>query len=215
MPIDLTVADDYEEMSKKAATIVGDKVKENPGVTLGLATGGTPVGCYENLVDMYKKGELDFSDVTTFNLDEYIGLEPDHPQSYHYYMDENLFDHINLKEENIHIPNGLAKNPEEECKDYEKAIERAGGIDLQLLGIGENGHVAFNEPGSSFDSKTRIVELSEKTRGDNARFFESKSDVPKGAISMGIETIRKADQILLMQVVKERQKLLQRRLKGL
>lgn len=156
------------------------------------------MGCYERLVEMYREEKVDFSQVTTFNLDEYVGLGPNHPQSYHYYMYDNLFNHANFKEKKIHIPNGEADDLEEECEKYEKAIEKAGGIDLQLLGIGENGHIAFNEPECSFDSRTRVVKLSEKTREDNARFFESKSDVPKRAISMGIGTITKVDEISLI-----------------
>lgn len=214
MPIKVFIAADYDQMSKKATGIIADTIKNKPDSVLGLATGGTLVGCYQELVRMHKEEGHDFSRVVTFNLDEYIGLAPTHPQSYRYFMDENLFNHVNIKMENTNIPDGLSDNPQKTCNEFEEAIRRSGGIDLQLLGIGANGHIAFNEPGSSFDSKTRIVELSEKTREDNARFFESKSDVPKRAISMGIGTIRKADQILLIASGKRKAEAVAKALEG-
>ena len=198
MSIEITIAEGYKELSEKAAQIISSAVTEDPKAVLGLATGGTPVGTYENLVEMYQNGEIDFSQITSFNLDEYVGLEKDHSQSYHSFMYKNLFDHTNFQEKNIHIPDGNAEDLEKECEKYEEAIERAGGIDLQLLGVGENGHIAFNEPGASFDSRTRIVDLSEKTIEANARFFDSKDKVPEKAISMGIGTIREADEIILI-----------------
>ncbi|RLI23840.1 glucosamine-6-phosphate deaminase, partial [Candidatus Bathyarchaeota archaeon] len=146
----------------------------------------------------HREEGLSFSRVTTFNLDEYVGLPPDHPQSYHYYMFHNLFDHVDVRRENVHIPDGMAENLDEECRRYEEAIKEAGGIDLQLLGIGRNGHIGFNEPGSPFDSRTRVVKLSEQTRKDNARFFNSIDEVPTHAITMGIGTIMEARRIILI-----------------
>ncbi|MDI6643059.1 MAG: glucosamine-6-phosphate deaminase [Candidatus Hodarchaeaceae archaeon] len=198
MPIKVFVAKDYDEMSKRAAKLIADSIKNKPNIILGLATGGTPVGCYKELIRMHKEEGLDFSKVVSFNLDEYVGLPSTHPQSYRYFMDENLFRHVNIKMENTHVPDGLSDNPEKTCKEFEEAIKRAGGIDLQLLGIGSNGHIAFNEPGSPFNSRTRVVSLSEQTIKDNARFFKSIDEVPRQAISMGIETIMEAREIVLL-----------------
>ncbi|MFO7296107.1 MAG: glucosamine-6-phosphate deaminase, partial [Clostridia bacterium] len=148
------ICKNYDEMSQTAAEIVAKQINSNPYTVLGLATGSTPVGMYKTLVKMYKEGKVDFSNVVTFNLDEYVGLDKDHPCSYHRFMDENLFNHINIKRENIHLPNGVAPSLEEECKVYEKMIAQAGGITLQVLGIGHNGHIGFNEPGTPFHSLT-------------------------------------------------------------
>ena len=198
MPIKVLITKNYDELSEKAAKIIADAIRNKPNLVLGLATGGTPVGCYRELVRMYKEEELDFSRVVTFNLDEYIGLPPTHPQSYRYFMNENLFNHVNIRMENTHIPDGMTDDPQKTCEEFEKAIETAGGIDLQLLGIGANGHIAFNEPGSPFNSRTRVVEISEQTRKDNARFFQSIDEVPRQAISMGIGTIMEARKIVLL-----------------
>ena len=198
MPINIEIKEGYDGMSRRAAKIVAEVINGEENPVLGLATGETPIGFYRELVGMYDDGEVDFSDVTTFNLDEYLGLPQSHPQSYHRYMEKHLFEKVNIREENTHIPDGTAENPAKACKDYERAIEKHGGIDIQLLGIGENGHIGFNEPGSPFDSRTRVVELAEKTIKDNSRFFESKEKVPREAISMGIETIMEADRILLL-----------------
>ncbi|MFO7154397.1 MAG: glucosamine-6-phosphate deaminase, partial [Caldicoprobacter oshimai] len=157
----IIICKNYEEMSQTAAEIVAKQINSNPHTVLGLATGSTPVGMYKNLVKMNKEGKVDFSNVVTFNLDEYVGLDKDHPCSYHRFMDENLFNHINIKRENIHLPNGTAPSLEEECKTYEKMIAHAGGIDLQVLGIGHNGHIGFNEPGTPFHSLTHVVELAQ------------------------------------------------------
>ena len=198
MPIKVLVEKDYDGMSKKAAGMIADAIKNKPNLVLGLATGGTPVGCYEELVRMHKEEGLDFSNVVTFNLDEYLGLPPTHPQSYRYFMDENLFRHVNIKLENTHVPDGMSNNVQKTCHEYDEAIKKAGGIDLQLLGIGGNGHIAFNEPGSLFNSRTRVVDLSEQTIKDNARFFKSIEEVPRQAISMGVETIMEAREIILL-----------------
>lgn len=192
------VANNSDQMSKIAAQIFAERIKAKPNIVLGLATGGTPVKMYKELVRMHKEEGLDFSNVVTFNLDEYLGLPPEHDQSYRYFMNTNLFDHINIKKENTHILNGVAPDPEAECKAFEQAIKEAGGIDLQLLGIGANGHIAFNEPGSPKDSRTRVVDLTQKTIEDNSRFFKSIDEVPKKALSMGIASILEAKEIVLI-----------------
>ncbi|MDZ7373021.1 MAG: glucosamine-6-phosphate deaminase [candidate division KSB1 bacterium] len=192
------VTEDYEEMSKEAARRVAALIRKKPNCVLGLATGGTPLGLYRELIRMHREEGLDFSKVTTFNLDEYVGLPPEHPQSYHHFMWENFFRHINIDRRYVYIPHGMADDIEEHCRWYEEMIQKAGGIDLQILGIGANGHIAFNEPGSSLGSRTRIKTLTEQTRRDNARFFGSIDQVPKYAITMGIGTIMEARQILLL-----------------
>ena len=198
MPIRVLVAKDYDELSKRAAEIITDAMKKKPDLILGLATGGTPMGCYRELIRMHREEGLDFSKVVTFNLDEYVGLPPTHPQSYRYYMNENLFDHVNIAMKNTHVPDGMTNDPRRACREFEELIKASGGIDLQLLGIGTTGHIGFNEPGSPFDSRTRLVELSEQTRRDNARFFRSIDEVPHLAISMGIGTIMEARKIILL-----------------
>lgn len=194
----IIVAKDYEEMSKKAADIVAAQVILKPDSILGLATGSTPVGMYRELVKRYQAGDIDFSNVVTFNLDEYCGLDAENPQSYHYFMMENLFNHINIPKQNIHIPSGSAADIQAECEQYEQKIKEAGGIDLQVLGIGRNGHIGFNEPAAYFEAKTHLVELDEDTIQANARFFNSMEEVPRRAISMGIRTIMQARKILLL-----------------
>jgi glucosamine-6-phosphate deaminase len=192
------IVPDYEAMSRKAAQIVAAEMKKKPKFVLGLATGSTPLGLYKELIRMNKTGEVDFSNVITFNLDEYVGLAKDHPQSYHYFMFENLFNHVNIDPKNVHIPDGLASDIEVFCEQYEKEIEAAGGIDLQILGIGANGHIGFNEPGSSLGSKTRIKPLAKKTIEDNSRFFERIEDVPTSAITMGVGTIMSARKCVML-----------------
>jgi len=198
MPINISIVRNYGEMSRKAAGIIADAIRNKPNLVLGLATGGTPVGCYQEIIRMHKEEGLDFSRVITFNLDEYIGLPPTHPQSYRHFMDKNLFHHINIKIENTHVPNALTDDSQRTCQEFEEAIKASGGIDLQLLGIGANGHIAFNEPGSPFDSRTRVVNLLERTIKDNARFFKSIDEVPRQALSMGMGTIMEARGILLL-----------------
>ncbi|MCM3741818.1 glucosamine-6-phosphate deaminase [Oceanobacillus luteolus] len=189
---------DFKEMSMKAAEVIADRVKESEKPVLGLATGSTPEGLYKILVEKYKQGEIDFSKTVTFNLDEYIGLPDDDPQSYHYFMNENLFKHINIPAENTHVPSGMAEDVQQECRDYESLIQSTGKIDLQILGIGKNGHIGFNEPGTAFDSRTHIVDLDETTIQANARFFDSIDDVPTKAITMGIGTILESKEILMI-----------------
>jgi len=192
------IVKDYETLSKRAAWIIASQIILKPACVLGLATGSTPVGTYRELVKMHKEGIISFSRVTTINLDEYYGLDKDNEQSYHYFMRKHLFDHVDIKEENIHIPDGKAVDVEAECRRYESIIEAAGGIDLQLLGIGENGHIGFNEPGECFQPLTHLVELAENTIRANARFFSSIEEVPTRAISMGIKSILGAKKILLL-----------------
>lgn len=188
----------YDEMSKKASEIIAMEVKNNPHAILGLATGSTPIGTYKELIRMHKEENLDFSKIKTFNLDEYVGLDGDHPNSYRYFMDEELFNHVNIAKENTNVPDGKTKDLLSFCKDYDKRIEEAGGVDLQLLGIGSNGHIAFNEPADELSANTSIAKLTEETINANARFFNSIDEVPKEAISMGIGSILKAKKILLL-----------------
>ena len=188
----------YEEMSKTAAQEVADVLNAKPNAVLGMATGSTPLGVYQELVKMHERGEIDFSHVTTFNLDEYVGLPITHAQSYHRFMHENFFRHINIPAQNIHIPSGTTTNYRAFCEWYEKRIEECGGIDLQILGIGSDGHIAFNEPGSSLSSRTRLKTLAKQTIDDNARFFDRPEDVPIYAITMGVGTIMEARQILML-----------------
>ncbi|MGL4741415.1 MAG: glucosamine-6-phosphate deaminase [Sarcina sp.] len=192
------VVKDYAQMSKKAAEFMAEIVngKENP--ILGLATGGTPVGMYENLIEMNKANKVDFSKVTTVNLDEYIGLAGDHKKSYRFFMNDTLFNHININKENTYVPNGLAKNIEEECKAYDQRIVDLGGIDLQLLGLGGNGHIAFNEPDKSLIVGSHLTGLTKETIDANARFFKSADEVPKTAVTMGLGGIMQAKKILLI-----------------
>lgn len=194
----IVIAKDYDEMSKRAANIVAGQIFVKPNSVLGLATGSTPLMMYRELIQAQKREGLDFSEITTFNLDEYIGLSPDNENSYHYYMHSNFFDHINIRKENIFIPDGMASDIEKECREYEEKIRRKGGIDLQVLGIGNNGHIGFNEPDIKFEARTHKVKLDEETIHANARFFEDINDVPRYAISMGIKTIMHARKILLL-----------------
>lgn len=192
------IEESYHALCKKAALILGSQIILNPKSILGLATGSTPLGMYQELVAMYNRGELDFSEVTTFNLDEYYGLPQHHDSSYFMYMMKNFFQHVNLPRTNIHIPDGMAENVVKECLEYEEKIRIAGGIDLQILGIGSNGHIGFNEPGPKLNVTTHLVELSEKTITDNSRFFDRKEDVPREALSVGIATIMQAKKIVLL-----------------
>jgi glucosamine-6-phosphate deaminase len=196
--MEVIVKNSYEEMSRLAAEMIAKVIRSKPNAVIGLATGSTPVGTYKELIKMHKQEGLDFSQVTTFNLDEYVNLPPTHDQSYRYFMNDNLFNHINIDKKKTHVPDGMAKDIPAFCKWYEDQILKAGGIDVQLLGIGGNGHIAFNEPGSSLGSRTRVKTLDEKTRQDNARFFKSINEVPKYAITMGIGTIMDARVLILL-----------------
>jgi glucosamine-6-phosphate deaminase len=196
--MEVIIVHDYGEMSHVAAQIMRRQVIRKPDSVLGLATGTTPIGTYKELIRLYEQEGLDFSKVTTFNLDEYIGLPPAHPQSYHYFMHDQLFKHINVDRTRIFLPNGMAEDIDSHCLWYEEQIKRAGGIDMQLLGIGRDGHVAFNEPGSSLGSRTRLKSLTEETIADNSRFFDKREDVPGFAITMGVGTILQARDILIL-----------------
>lgn len=196
--MNIILTESYEEMSKKAASIVTSQVIIKPTSVLGLATGGTPVGMYQEIIKTTNENEVDFSEVVTFNLDEYYPISKNNDQSYAYYMNDNLFNHINVLKENIHIPNGETGNVDVECSAYDQMIYDQGGIDLQVLGIGNNGHIGFNEPDVHFESGTHKVELDEETIEANARFFETKEAVPKQAISMGIRTIMHSRKIILL-----------------
>jgi glucosamine-6-phosphate deaminase len=190
---------DDEEISRQAAQLIASAVHRKPALVLGLATGSTMVGVYRHLVALHKQGTLDFSRVVTFNLDEYLGLPSAHPRSFHHFMHENLFAHVNVNPRNIHIPDGTIRgNFDQYCASYEDAIRNAGGIDLQLLGIGRNGHIGFNEPTSSLASRTRLKVLSRETMDDNAKFFSPVEESPRCAITMGIGTILDARKVLLL-----------------
>ena len=191
-------AKDYKDMSRKAANIISAQVIMKPNCVLGLATGSTPIGTYDQLVEWYNKGDLDFSEVTTVNLDEYKGLPRTNDQSYYYFMHQHLFDRVNIDPERTNVPNGMEPDAEKECGRYEELIRSLGGVDLQLLGLGHNGHIGFNEPGEAFEKETHCVDLAESTIEANKRFFASADDVPKQAYTMGIKTIMQAKKILIV-----------------
>ena len=192
------ITENYEQMSRKAASILAAKVIEKPDCVLGLATGSTPIGTYQNLIQWYKDGDLDFSQVKSVNLDEYVGLAPTHDQSYRYFMQTNLFDHINIDPANTNVPDGLADDPDAACARYDEIIRSMGGVDIQVLGMGHNGHIAFNEPADHFPIGTHVVDLQESTINANARFFASADEVPRKAMTMGIGNIMAAKQILVV-----------------
>lgn len=194
----LIIVKNYDEMSKLAAENIQAVISKNPNAILGLATGSTPMGTYKELIRMNKNNEIDFSQVKTVNLDEYVGLSEKDPQSYRYFMNENLFNHINIKRDNTFVPNGLAKDIDEEAKNYDRKIDELGGIDIQILGIGNNGHIAFNEPDDVLTSGTHLTPLTESTIIANSRFFDSIDEVPKTAITMGLGQIMKSRKILLL-----------------
>lgn len=191
-------AKDYQDMSRKAANIISAQIIMKPDCVLGLATGSTPVGTYRQLIEWYEKGDLDFSRVSTVNLDEYRGLAHTDPQSYYYFMQENLFDHVNIDKTATHVPDGTNPDAADACAKHEQIIKSLGGIDLQLLGLGNNGHIGFNEPGAAFEKETHLVDLAESTIRANARFFTSIDEVPKQAYTMGIRTIMQAKKILVV-----------------
>lgn len=196
--MEVIISRTYQELSKATAKLVADVINTKPNAVLGMATGSTPLGLYQELVRMHREEGLDFSQVTTFNLDEYVGLPTTHPQSYHYFMQENFFKNVNIPRQNIFIPSGTTSNYHAFCDWYEQSIRDAGGIDLQILGIGSDGHIAFNEPSSSLASRTRLKTLAKSTIDDNARFFERREDVPIYAITMGVGTILESRQAILL-----------------
>ena len=192
------MTEDYQTMSRKAANILSAQIILKPNSVLGLATGSTPIGMYKQLVIWYEKGDLDFAQIKTVNLDEYVGLEPTHEQSYRYFMQHNLFDHVNINPANTNVPDGLVADPQAECDWYNQTIRKLGGIDIQVLGMGHNGHIGFNEPGNAFELETHVVDLSERTIQANARFFASADEVPRQAMTMGIKSIMMAKKILML-----------------
>lgn len=207
-------ARDYAGMSRKAANILSAQVILKPDSVLGLATGSSPVGIYKQLIEWYKKGDLDFSACRAVNLDEYAGLSADNPQSYAYFMRDNLFDHINIKPENLHIPCGTNPDTRAECRRYNEVIRALGGIDMQLLGIGHNGHIGFNEPEVAFEKETHYVRLTSRTIEANTRFFDRAGDVPTHAFTMGIKSIMSARKILLVASGKGKAEILHRMIFG-
>ena len=192
------VVNTYDELSNKAADLIAAQILVKPNCVLGLATGSTPIGMYKLLVERYQAGDLDFSQVKSVNLDEYVGLAPTHDQSYRYFMQTNLFDHVNIEGKNTNVPDGLAADPEAECERYNQVIRDLGGIDIQVLGIGGNGHIGFNEPAEALDPLTHLTDLTEDTIRANSRFFESEADVPRYALTMGIGSILSARRIMLI-----------------
>ncbi len=207
-------AKDYHDMSRKAANIISAQVIMKPSCVLGLATGSTPIGTYRQLIEWYEKGDLDFAHVTSVNLDEYKGLSGDNDQSYRYFMNHNFFSHINIPMERTFVPNGLEKNSDAACAAYNEIIRSCGGIDLQLLGLGHNGHIGFNEPGEAFEKETHCVDLTESTIEANKRFFEKEEDVPRQAYTMGIKNIMQARKILLVVSGKDKADILAQVLEG-
>ncbi|MCD8502404.1 MAG: glucosamine-6-phosphate deaminase [Bacillaceae bacterium] len=190
--------DNYQELSEAAAQLIIQKIKKKRNLTIGLATGGTPEGMYKRLIKDYKNNGVSYKDVVSFNLDEYIGLAHNHPNSYRYFMNQTFFNHIDIRDENIHIPNGMASDLQKECREYEQKLQQHGGLDLQILGIGQNGHIGFNEPGTPFETETHIVTLTDTTRKANARYFKRLEEVPTKAITMGIRSILRSKEILLL-----------------
>ncbi len=203
-----------QAVARTAAQFVADLVRRKPNCVLGLATGSTPLGMYNELIRLHREDGLDFSGVATFNLDEYVGLGPDHPHSYRRFMQTSLFDHLNIAPANTHVPDGLAKDFDSFCRLYEQAIRDAGGIDLQVLGIGTDGHIAFNEPGSSLGSRTRLKTLAPETIQDNARFFGSPEAVPRLAVTMGVGTILECRQCLLLATGESKAKAIRNTVEG-
>ena len=194
----IKIAEDYYQMSRIAANIISEQIIIKPDCVLGLATGSSPIGTYNQLVRWYEKGDLDFSEVTTINLDEYKGLSPDNPQSYRYFMNHHLFDRVNIQKSRTYVPDGLEADAEKACADYNAIIKNCGGIDLQLLGLGRNGHIGFNEPGAAFEKETHCVNLTQSTIDANSRFFSSEEEIPKQAYTMGIKSIMQAHKILVI-----------------
>jgi glucosamine-6-phosphate deaminase len=207
-------AADYQDMSRKAANIISAQIIMKSDCVLGLATGSTPIGIYKQLIDWYRKGDLDFSEVKSVNLDEYKGLAPENKQSYHYFMKNNLFDNVNIDSNNTFLPNGLEDNEEVECERFNNIIEELGGIDLQLLGLGHNGHIGFNEPGEAFEKGTHCVALTQSTIEANSRLFEPGEVIPKFAYTMGIQSIMFAKKILLVVSGEDKAEILRDALTG-
>ncbi|HET7577927.1 MAG TPA: glucosamine-6-phosphate deaminase [Bacillales bacterium] len=212
--MNLISADNQTEMSRKASSLIIETVRSVPEPILGLATGSTPLGTYKELIRDHRENGTSYGKVTTINLDEYVGLDSDDPNSFRHFMDTQLFEALDIPERRIHLPNGTAENLDAECERYDILIKQTGGIDLQLLGIGENGHIGFNEPGTPFSSRTHVVELTESTRKANARFFDRPEDVPTHAITMGIDSILQSQKILLLAFGASKAKAIKRLVHG-
>ena len=208
------VTEDYQAMSRKVANLLAAQVMMKPDCVLGLATGSTPVGAYQRLVELYRAGDVDFSQVRSINLDEYVGLAPTHDQSYRYFMQSNLFDHVNIDPANTNVPQGLAEDPEAECRRYNQVIHDLGPIDLQLLGMGHNGHIGFNEPSDVFERETHVVDLAQSTIQANARFFASADEVPRQAMTMGVQTIMQARKVLVAVSGKDKAEIVKKAFTG-
>ena len=208
------VGKNYEEMSHLAANIIAAQVTLKPDSVLGLATGSSPVGMYKELIARYQAGDLDFSAVKSVNLDEYVGLEPTHDQSYRYFMQDNLFNHVNIDPANTNVPNGMAADPAAECDRYEEVIASMGGVDIQVLGMGHNGHIGFNEPSDVFELETHLVDLAQTTIDANARFFASADEVPRRALTMGIKTIMQAKMVLVVVSGKDKAEIVKKAFTG-
>ncbi len=212
--IKIIYADTAEQAGVNGANVIAEIVKNKPNAVLGLATGSSPIGMYKELIRKNKAGEISFKDIKSVNLDEYVGLSKDHDQSYSYFMHDNLFNHVDIKEENTNLPNGLAEDPKAECKRYDAVIASMGGIDIQVLGIGNNGHIGFNEPSDVFSNGTGLVDLTDSTIDANARFFASRDLVPTQALSMGVGQIMSAGKILLLAMGKGKADILEKSLFG-
>ena len=210
----IIVTKNYDDMSRKAANIISAQIISKPNCVLGLATGSTPIGTYDNLIDRYQKGDLDFSQVSTVNLDEYRGLDHENDQSYYYFMMNHLFKHVNIDVEKTHVPDGTEPDSDKACSDYEAIVESYNGVDLQLLGLGHNGHIGFNEPADEFSKTTNCVDLTESTIQANARFFEKIEDVPTQAYTMGIGTIMSAKKILVVVSGEDKAEILNKVING-
>ncbi len=204
----------YYQMSRKAANLISAQIISKPDSVIGLATGSTPLGIYRQLIEWYKKGDIDFSEVTAFNLDEYVGISFDDPQSYHYYMKHNFFDHININPNNTYIPNANAEDANAAGKAFDDHIKELGGIDVQLLGIGNDGHIGFNEPDEYFTKSTHLVKLHESTINANSRFFDNIDDVPKFALTMGMISIMQAKKIILVACGEDKKEILDKAFNG-
>lgn len=212
--MEFITVDTYSELSRRAANIIAAEMILNKKAVLGLATGSTPIGVYTRLIELNRAGDIDFSEIRTVNLDEYCGISSENPNSYSFFMNENIFGKVNINPENTHIPNGNAENLDAECERYNALINSLGGIDVQLLGIGKNGHIGFNEPNTSFRKGTHVIELKEETRIANSRFFSSLEEVPKSAITVGIHTIMNAKRIVLIANGKEKKEILDKAFSG-
>lgn len=212
--MELFILDDYATLSRDAARIVAIRIAQKPNLILGLATGSTPLGMYKELIKLYHLGQVSFAQVTSFNLDEYYPIAQENPQSYYSYMRDNFWSQVDISMENTNIPDGSSGDTQKVCNDYERKVEEAGGIDLQVLGIGENGHIGFNEPGASLSANTHLVSLSKDTIKANSRFFPTLEHVPKQAITMGIGTIMKAKEIILLAAGETKAEIIKETLTG-